>query len=177
MKNKNLIYAAVLFQCLIIVGLFVKAFYPLLTGEEVVLKTIPYDPRDMFRGNYAVLNYDFNSLDLKQMPNDLDTLSSYTFGDVFFLELSKKGDYHEPTGIWTKQPEGKIAMRVFFESGYEKSLRIKTGIDSYFTNPVNAKEIEKKIQNNNDSLTTAVSVMIAKNGQSRIKELNFRYLK
>ena len=36
---------------------------PLWTGKEIRVKVVPVDPRSLFRGNYARLNYDFSRLE------------------------------------------------------------------------------------------------------------------
>ena len=36
--------------------------HTLRTGREIVLKTVPVDPRDLFRGDYVTLRYDISRL-------------------------------------------------------------------------------------------------------------------
>ena len=33
---------------------------PLLTGQTVLVKVVPVDPRELFRGDYVQLSYDFS---------------------------------------------------------------------------------------------------------------------
>ena len=42
----------------------------LQTGNEIVLKTVPVDPRDLFRGHYVILRYDITSLKTKKFNTD-----------------------------------------------------------------------------------------------------------
>ena len=67
MHNKKvfILLGAVLFQLVIIAGMIGKSLYPLVTGTEVRLKTEPRDPRDLLRGDYVVLNYQFSNIRLK----------------------------------------------------------------------------------------------------------------
>jgi len=48
-----------LFLWLIIISGFVLTQqFTLLTGKEVLLKTVPVDPRYFLRGDYVILNYE-----------------------------------------------------------------------------------------------------------------------
>jgi len=51
--NKKTIFILLAVFWLIIIGGFIGfKEYTLRTGQEVVLKTVPIDPRDLFRGDY-----------------------------------------------------------------------------------------------------------------------------
>ena len=52
--------AALVLQVLVLLGLLGYARYPVWFGKEVVLRTVPVDPRDLLRGNYARLRYDIS---------------------------------------------------------------------------------------------------------------------
>ena len=54
--------AAIAFQLVVLAGMVVYAAMPLWTGTEIRVKTVPVDPRSMFRGNYAQLRYEFATL-------------------------------------------------------------------------------------------------------------------
>ena len=41
---------------------------PLWTGETVLLRVVPIDPRDMFRGDYVALGYDFSRIPPEGIP-------------------------------------------------------------------------------------------------------------
>ncbi len=61
MTRKRLVglVTAIIFQGLILIGMYVSAAMPQWTGTEIRVSTIPVDPRSMFRGHYARLNYAF----------------------------------------------------------------------------------------------------------------------
>ncbi len=44
----------------------------LKTGKEIVLPVQPLDPRDIFRGDYVTLGYDFNLLKKSNTETDPD---------------------------------------------------------------------------------------------------------
>jgi uncharacterized membrane-anchored protein len=54
----------VLLQVALLVGIIAYRHYWVATGEKILLKTAPVDPRDIFRGDYIDLSYDISQLDL-----------------------------------------------------------------------------------------------------------------
>ena len=60
--NKKLILIllsiVIAFQIFVLAGEYTNAVYPLWTGQEIKLKTVPVDPRSLFRVNYARLRYE-----------------------------------------------------------------------------------------------------------------------
>lgn len=154
MLNKNTVFAIIALQALILCGMFVKAFYPLYSGQEIKLKTIPRDPRDWFRGNYVDLAYNYSQLDIAKLPNDLDTSQVYSFGDELYLSLKEENGLYEPAGLWTEKPEsGQIFLRVVVDAPFDSKsysvVNLKGGIESYFAPVERALEIENAITNSN----------------------------
>ncbi|MCJ7783759.1 MAG: GDYXXLXY domain-containing protein [Desulfobacterales bacterium] len=54
----------VLLQAALLVGMIAYRQYWVATGERILLRTAPVDPRDIFRGDYLSLRYDISTLDL-----------------------------------------------------------------------------------------------------------------
>ena len=52
--KKNVFLYIGLFWLVLILGFVAYKEMTLQTGEEVVLKTVPVDPRDLFRGDYVI---------------------------------------------------------------------------------------------------------------------------
>jgi uncharacterized membrane-anchored protein len=178
MNKKNLLLLLIGFQCLILVGMFVKSFYPLAVGREIRLKVVPRDPRDLLRGDYVDLSYSFSNLNYQNLPNDLDTARDYRFGDVLYLELKQEGEFHEPAGLWQHAPAGKVCLRVTPEYAYPGNMHLKAGIESYFTDSKNAKLLEQAASwSNADSLLVSVAVMLTDGGLARIRDIQTRTLR
>ena len=53
---------AAIFQLFVLTGMVGLSVMPLWSGKEIRVKTIPVDPRSMFRGNYARLRYDLSEV-------------------------------------------------------------------------------------------------------------------
>ena len=62
MRSKYIIF--VLLQVALLVGIIAYRQYWVTTGEKILLRTAPVDPRDVFRGDYVSLRYDISALDL-----------------------------------------------------------------------------------------------------------------
>src|SRR5512142_2691329 len=67
--------------------------YALAGGDEIVLATVPVDPRDLFRGDYVTLRYEISTIPGRFAP-----------GDTVYARLA------ESNGVWrlryatTEQP-------------------------------------------------------------------------
>src|SRR5438045_3812657 len=59
----KLLVAIVAAQVAILLGMIALDGLPLALGERIKLKVVPVDPRDLFRGDYVVLDYEFNRFD------------------------------------------------------------------------------------------------------------------
>jgi uncharacterized membrane-anchored protein len=181
MQKKQLLFIIITFQILILVGMFGKAFYPLMIGEEVQFKTLPRDPRDLFRGNYVDLNYTFNTLDLATLPNDINRTGKYNYGDILYMSIAPKGEFFEPIGLWTNPPKDAKFMQVIFQDEYSydndtlRIINVNAGIESYFTEKENALEMESL--GANDSTDVIVKVMLAPDGKARIKKVELKTTK
>jgi uncharacterized membrane-anchored protein len=188
--RKNIILVIIAFQILIVAGMFVKAYYPIFMGKEVKLAAYGQDPRDLFRGNYSEIRYDFSSFSIDSVKFHGDTSKTFKYGDWLYAELqAQPNGYYKAVAFWENLPEdGKIYLRVtptnelkwtpshqkdYYWAGY---ANFKAGIESFFANPDKATEIDK-LMNRRDSLQGFAKVMIAPNGVGRIKELDFEVIK
>jgi uncharacterized membrane-anchored protein len=57
----------VLLQVVLLLGIVAYRQYWVATGEKILLKTAPVDPRDIFRGDYINLRYEISMLDLGKL--------------------------------------------------------------------------------------------------------------
>jgi len=60
--RRGLLAAGVFFQLAILAAMIVIHATPFIFGDRILLNVLPVDPRDMFRGDYVVLTYDFSRL-------------------------------------------------------------------------------------------------------------------
>jgi uncharacterized membrane-anchored protein len=163
-----LFLVAAVVQIVIVLG-FVGARESLLRrGEEIVLATVPVDPRDLFRGDYVVLRYEVSSVDLcfgsvgsriyvplvraedvyvqanaERVPpsEDLTALRSRHAGPVLKgqIETQVPALADEPM---TPPPENEPGLAVPDDG---RSCVVSYGIESYFVPEGTGREIEQQL--------------------------------
>lgn len=119
-KNmRRLTLLVVLAQTIVLLGMIGQKQYTLKTGTEVVLKLAePVDPRDLFRGVYANLEFRVSRLDLYHTLGDLD-YEEYDPVWVVLMPPKGTGDrkdiYWRATSFHPEQPkripEGAVILR------------------------------------------------------------------
>ena len=73
---------AALLLCGLILAMVYQRAQILRNGQEVRLEIVPVDPRDLFRGDYVVLDYRISSVDLPK-----DATPDFTRGQKVFVTL------------------------------------------------------------------------------------------
>lgn len=140
-KNKLFILIGV-FWLIIVVGFIVTKEFTLRTGKQLLLKTVPIDPRDLFRGDYVVLRYEINSLDLSKISSDY---SNFKIGDEIYLAVKEENGYARPLKIYKNRPtDENLFLKGIVKEVYEKRIGIvvEYGIESYFVPEGKGREIE-----------------------------------
>jgi uncharacterized membrane-anchored protein len=161
-RTSLLLGLAISFQIIVLIGEYVSASIPAWTGQEIRLATIPYDPRSLFRGNYARLRYDFSRVNVDQFE-EYENLRN---GERVYLKLKldDKG-IHQPNGVSLQLPSegvfirGRIANRHYTKDVQEFTL--KFGIEAFFAPKQKALKLEKDLRDGG----TAV-VMVAPSGKA-----------
>jgi uncharacterized membrane-anchored protein len=59
-RERKVLVVTVVAQLLILLGMIALRAVPLVTGQTVLVRVMPVDPRDLFRGDYVILSYDFS---------------------------------------------------------------------------------------------------------------------
>lgn len=124
---------------LVIGGLFVWQYSTVVTGEEVEIEVVePVDPWDVFRGQYAVLDYSINTLDAETVGYEVEE------GDTVYVVLERNGEYWEAVGVSEDRPEtdGRKCIRGEVESVAGDSVRVTYGIEEFFASPDEARRVE-----------------------------------
>ena len=68
-SRRIFLFAGVGLQLVVLIGMIVFKAMPLWTGEPILLRVVPVDPRDMFRGDYVAISYDFSRIPPRESPN------------------------------------------------------------------------------------------------------------
>lgn len=159
--------AAIAFQFLILVGMYVSAQVPLWTGEEIRLKTIPIDPRSLFRGNYARLEYEISQVSAELFPEGRKLRE----GEVVYIALRPgRNGLYELAGAGLQKPEGGIFLRgrvsgTWFGGDSDK-YRVQYGIEAFFAPKEKALGLESDLRNGG-----VAEVMVSGGGRARLKDV------
>jgi uncharacterized membrane-anchored protein len=152
---------ALVFQLAVLSGMYVTAAMPMWTGTEIKVKTIPVDPRSMFRGNYARLRYDFSTLEDRYIP-DKDTLRN---GEVIYIVLkSGTNGLYEFSEVSLEKPKDGIFLRGRLQNRF--GLSVKCGIEAFFAPKRKALEIERRLRESGIAV-----LMVSSQGKARIKDI------
>jgi uncharacterized membrane-anchored protein len=129
-------------------------------SRVVTLKVVPVDPRDIFRGDYVVLNYDISRLE----PPKLDGDDTFTYGEPIFVTMRQQAGAWVPVAIAHKPfaVRGDVPIRGTIESfdaddaGKARSVSITYGIESYFVPEGTGHAIEAEARQGDLSVDAAI---------------------
>ena len=166
MKNKIslAIIATISLQFFILVGMYVLSEIPLWTGVEVKMKTVPVDPRSMFRGNYAILTYDMSRVESDFFAEDIKSVRD---SEVVYAVLQKNTDgLYELEKIVLNQPDEGVYIKGRTQRGGRTidTFGIKYGIEAFFAPKEKALELERGVRRGK-----AIATLMVANGKARIK--------
>lgn len=155
--------AAIALQVIVLAGMVAGAAVPLWTGTEVRVATLPVDPRSLFRGNYARLDYAFSTL-----PEDaLDGERRLRQGEVVYVRLEAGEDgLHRFAGASLERPAGGVFLRGRLVGEYPPH-HVRYGIEAFFAPKEKALRLEEELR---DGGGVAVLKVSAK-GRAAIEEV------
>ena len=163
MERKTFI-KAMLVPVVILFGFIGYNYYTFYLGQEILLKTAPVDPNDLFRGDYVNLRYDISTIDLTMIGYDQpfingeDVFATLAKGEKYWF-VTRVGHFSQPlqkTGVCIK---GKIT------NSYQNRINVNWGIESYFVPEGKGRDIEQDIRN------VSVKVSVDRTCRALIKEL------
>ena len=155
--------AAIAFQLLVLVGMVVNAALPLWTGTEIRVRTVPVDPRSLFRGNYVRLAYEFETL-----PEDaLSEEGGARYGEVVHVRLERDdGGEHAYAGVSLAPPSEGVFLRGRVVGYLPEYQRVRYGIEAFFAPKEKALKLEKDLRNGGIAV-----LMVAGNGRAALKDV------
>ncbi|WP_432403305.1 GDYXXLXY domain-containing protein [Wukongibacter sp. M2B1] len=139
------------------------SIHPLVTnllGEEILIKTKAYDPRNLLRGDYIRLNYEINDIDIGRLDKEiLDRIDEHdSLAELkqkkLYVQLDKNGEYYEVKKVTLEKPkegiyiEGKYEYDIWDNSKERgiKGIRVDYALDKYFVPENTGKELEEKVR-------------------------------
>jgi uncharacterized membrane-anchored protein len=167
MTRLHWLMAAIALQLGVLATEYLGSVWPLWTGEEVRLEIVPVDPRSMFRGNYARLDYTVARVDSKLFEGPEEMLRK---GEVVYVFVEEgEGEVWHATRVQLEQPLSGLFLRgrmIRAWSHDEQSLQIRYGIEAWFAPKAKALEIEAAARRSQGEGARAYAV-IAVSGSGR----------
>ena len=100
-------------------------------AQDILVKTIPIDPRDFISGNYFILRYKFNNIwDFKKKPGNLYKKQ----GNTIYAILEKEDKYYVLNYISYTKPQKIKQNQAVIKGAVVKYKRLEYGIEKYFIN-------------------------------------------
>jgi uncharacterized membrane-anchored protein len=145
--ESSLVIGVAAAQVLILASMIVVDAAPLVLGERVKLRVAPVDPRDLFRGDYVVLDYDFNRIAPGQVQGlspdqDYNWLYNDVVGRDVYVALTDTGDHHEAAGTTIQPPSAGPYLHGRMVSPY----RLECGIEAYYVQEGEGRRLEDLIR-------------------------------
>lgn len=146
-------WLVVVLQVIALLGFARVREFTLRTGQEIVLQTVPVDPRDLFRGDYVVLRYEISRV---------ATYDYFSAGDTAYVSLTQQGEVWTAVAASRRRPSkdalflrGRVIQFVSGEPRQGPSrqgqpsgpqIEVEYGIESYFVPEGTGRDIEEAIQ-------------------------------
>lgn len=167
MNRKKLFYLIVALQVFVLLGITASYYLVDYIGEEVSLKTEPIDPRDIFYGDYVILNYEIQSIPRRLWEGEEKPENNQK---VYLLLEKTEGD-STPVGLFPNHPDTKenevVLQGLFRYEQWEGHFVIDYGLERYYVPEGTGKEIEDHVGR------MSVIVKVAPWGQAKISRLDF----
>ena len=149
---------------------------PLMTnifGEEILIKTKPFDPRDVFRGDYVRLDYEISEVPLEKLENEILAMKNGNGYEDFkglkkkelYVILKEYNDFYMVDKFTLQKPNGGVFLKGKYkypiykeldkeelqkkENGIHKievkGIRIDYALDKYFVPENTGKNLEDTV--------------------------------
>jgi uncharacterized membrane-anchored protein len=167
-RERKVLLVTVAAQLLILVAMIGLRAIPLVTGQTVLVRVQPVDPRDLFRGDYVILSYDFSRVTQEQ----IEGLSDKERGSWKNLQGRTVYVPLVPDSTGTRMRAGKAtvvqpAAGLFLKGQMERYGSVKFGIESYYVQEGTGLRYEQAIR---DRQLTA-ELAVTSGGQAALKGL------
>ena len=167
-RERKVLLIAAAAQLVILVAMIALRAIPLVTGQTVLVKVAPVDPRDLFRGDYVILSYDFSRVS----QEEIDGISDKERGSWKKLEgravyvplVPDSNGVHMRAG---KATVVKPAAGLFLKGHMKRYGSVEFGIEAYYVQEGAGRRYELAIRDRQLSAELAVT----SSGQAALRGL------
>jgi uncharacterized membrane-anchored protein len=138
--------------------MLIKPVTTTLYGEEVILATIPVDPRDLFYGDYVILDLEIEEIDTALVePALIEKLEQDVYYDDITVYVSlRKGEegIYQAVSVSEQKPKGlflKGKMNPYVQENElndgttpKKTVWVKYGIERFYVEEGTGLELEEQ---------------------------------
>ena len=158
-------------QIFVLLGMIGLQSIPFLRGQTVLLRVQPVDPRDLFRGDYVILGYDFSRLPANAIPGlpaQNGNASDRLQGRTVYVSLVPEADgLHYRGGGYSLAPP---ASGLFLRGTLNGWNRIDFGIDRYYVQEGTGHKYEEALRNRH----LWAEVVVGADGQAAVEGLKIQ---
>jgi uncharacterized membrane-anchored protein len=157
-RERKVLLITVAAQLMILVAMIALRALPLLTGQTVLVRVQPVDPRDLFRGDYVILSYDFSQVsqeDIEGLPDKEHASWRKLEGRAVYVPLVPDSNgVHMRAGKATvlKPPTG-----LFLKGHMKRYGAMEFGIEAYYVQEGTGRRYEQAIRDRQLSAELAVT--------------------
>lgn len=165
--ERYVLLATVGFQVLVLLAMIGLCLLPRFTGDTILVRVGPVDPRDLFRGDYLMLSYDFSRAlgGIEGLPGTYWEHEQEWLGRTVYVTLVQEADGKhwraEKFSIY-QPPHGKYLRGRIVSAGL-----LEFGIESYYLQKGKGHEYEEAMREGRLSAEIAVTA----DGQAALRGL------
>ncbi|MFG6116214.1 GDYXXLXY domain-containing protein [Halobacillus sp. MO56] len=159
-------YGVVLLQVLFLAGMSVSYYAMDAFGQTIKLETAPVDPRDIFYGDYVILNYEIEMIEEEKWSDEIPE-----YGETVYvlLEESESGFFQVVEASSDKMEKNADQVRLKgkyqWHNQGQSVHQVTYGINRYYVEENTGEQYEQQ----RDDMV--VEVVVAPWGQKKIVSL------
>ena len=120
-------------------------------GKSLYLETVPYDPVDLFRGDYVNLQYEIENLDMDlvdksmyEKVNESGNIYYKIHDDAGYLIYEEDSNPLKAISLVPDRPSGSnyIKTKLFYIDEYAKKARLSIGLNRFYVPEGTGTELE-----------------------------------
>jgi len=161
-QERTTLIVGIGFQLMVLIAMIVSPLTTLLIGDTILLRVVPVDPRDLFRGDYVILDYELSRVPAQGFPRLQFT--DHQGQTVYVTIVPEEDGKHWRASQFTLQ---KPSNGKFLRGKIKGWNRIDFGIESYFVQEREGLKYERAVGTRNLSAEVAVDG----NGNAFLKRL------
>lgn len=166
-RQRSVLILGVLLQVLFLAAMMMRPLATLATGSTMLLRVIPVDPRDLFRGDYVTLSYEISRPRTKTVDGWTENWErlQQMQGNAVYVLLAPEADgkHWQSTGYQLDQPTtGKFIRGTIDGRGL-----VRFGIEQYFVQEGQGRDYETAVRKKKLS----AEVILDDSGYAQLKRL------